>query len=379
MTAAMSAVSAFKWKQDTEKTSVKETMANLGQPVLDPFKNKQELKSMDNSGTLALNSLLRFSVDAERPQSKPKSSSRFGRLSYHSFFSRHNPHPHRVRHINGLNGIPVCAVNDDWYINTPLSPHPLIKSQLPTTVLGRLGLPISIFQCNAFDDRSISKFAIEPLSEAWREELRDFTSKACFLAPEQPEEKKETEVRRMTQYSAQTGRIIPSCTPAVNRQASHRSSRSDARERGKHNGLFQDQELLVLELLCQLLQTDSFSAIQQWLLCAGQREKDLVLQMVQSALTSSYPDYQQNAECREQQLKQEIDYSPSASNSRTSISNGKKRNRYYLKKKPEVIEEEQPDHIGNAEVLQIHRSKSPEPQIHGKQEVAEPYSDTECK
>ncbi|GAA6083075.1 protein TBATA [Tachysurus ichikawai] len=29
------------------------------------------------------------------------SSARFGALSHHSFFSRHNPHPHRVRHISG--------------------------------------------------------------------------------------------------------------------------------------------------------------------------------------------------------------------------------------------------------------------------------------
>lgn len=28
-------------------------------------------------------------------------SARFGALSHHSFFSRHNPHPHRVRHIQG--------------------------------------------------------------------------------------------------------------------------------------------------------------------------------------------------------------------------------------------------------------------------------------
>ncbi|XP_078387164.1 protein TBATA [Cetorhinus maximus] len=377
MTTAMSEVPAFKCKQDAEKTSVKETMEKLGQPVLDPFNNQEEQKATDKHSTSALNSLLRFSVDAERPQSKPKSSSRFGRLSYHSFFSRHNPHPHRVKHITGLNGIPVCAVNDDWYINSPLSPHPLIKSQLPSTVLGRLGLPISIFQCHPFEDGNISKFAIEPLSDAWREELREFTSKACLLTAEQPEEKK-TEVRRTTQYSAQTGRIIPNSTPAVSRQASRRFSRSDARERNKHHGLFQDQELLVLELLCQLLQTDSFSAIQQWLLCAGQREKDFVLGMVQSAL-ASYPGYQQNADYREEQLKQQTDCSPSASSSKRSTSNRRKRIRYYLKKKPEIIEEEQPDRIGNAEVLQIYQNKSPESQSNGKEEVTEPNRDTECK
>lgn len=30
----------------------------------------------------------------------------------------------------GLNGKPVCVVNDDWYGFTPLCPHPLIKSQV---------------------------------------------------------------------------------------------------------------------------------------------------------------------------------------------------------------------------------------------------------
>ncbi|XP_060710100.1 protein TBATA [Hemiscyllium ocellatum] len=393
MTTATNEVVSSKYKQDTEKASIKETMEKLGQPVIDPFMNKEEHKVMDKLGTVPLNSLLRFSVDAERPQSKPKSSSRFGRLSYHSFFSRHNPHPHRVRHINGLNGNPVCAVNDDWYINTPLSPHPLIKSRLPTTVLGRLGLPISIYQCNPFDDGYISKFTFassakvikkasfisESLSEAWRDELREFTTRACLLAPDQPEEQKETEGRRTTQYSAQTGRIIPNSTPAVNRQTSQRSTRNDVRDRSKHNMLFQDHELLVLELLCQLLQTDSLSAVQQWLLYAGQREKDFVLGMIQSALASSHPEYQQRATCREGQGKQQIDYNPTASALERSSLNRRKHNRYYLKKKPEIIEEEQPDHIGNAEVLRVHQSKSSEPQSNGKQEVSDLNRVTGCE
>ncbi|XP_048419151.1 protein TBATA-like isoform X2 [Stegostoma tigrinum] len=281
--------------------------------------------------------------------------------------------------VIGLNGNPVCAVNDDWYVNTPLSPHPLIKSQFPKTILGRLGLPISIYQCNPFDDRNIPKFAVEPLSEAWRDELREFTSRACLLAPNQPEEQKETEGRRTTQYSAQTGRIIPNSTPAVNRQTSQRSTRNDVRERSKHNALFQDQELLVLEMLCQLLQTDSFSAVQQWLLWAGQREKDFVLGMVQSALASSHPECQQKAECREGQEKQQTDYNPTTSSFKRSTLNRRKHIRYYLKKKPEVIEEEQPDHIGNAEVLQVHQSKSSAPLSNGKQGVSDLNRITDCE
>ncbi|KAK1881375.1 Protein TBATA [Dissostichus eleginoides] len=41
---------------------------------------------------------------------------------------------------------------------------------------------------------------------------------------------------------------------------------------------------MVFELLCQILQTDSLSTVQQWLLLAGQREKDLVMGMIRQAL-----------------------------------------------------------------------------------------------
>lgn len=42
---------------------------------------------------------LQFTPETSNRQSS--SSVRFGALSHHSFFSRHNPHPHRVRHIQG--------------------------------------------------------------------------------------------------------------------------------------------------------------------------------------------------------------------------------------------------------------------------------------
>lgn len=44
---------------------------------------------------------------------------RFGQLSQNSFFTRHNPHPSRVRHIKGLLDVPICAVNDDGYFASP--------------------------------------------------------------------------------------------------------------------------------------------------------------------------------------------------------------------------------------------------------------------
>lgn len=51
---------------------------------------------------------------------------------------RQTPAPHQDQTLfyfstAGLNGKPVCTVNDDWYGFTPLCPHPLIKSQVPVS------------------------------------------------------------------------------------------------------------------------------------------------------------------------------------------------------------------------------------------------------
>uniref|UniRef100_A0A8C3ISR6 Thymus, brain and testes associated n=1 Tax=Chrysemys picta bellii TaxID=8478 RepID=A0A8C3ISR6_CHRPI len=177
-------------------------------------------------------------------------NSRFGNLSHHSFFSRHNPHPHRVTHIQGLNGVPICMVNDGWSVLTPLSPHPMIKGQLSTTILGVPGAQMPIG---------------DPHSNL-----------VPRLTAEEP--------RRATQYSAETGRLIPPSSRATAHHTSQQLCRNNAKNKGKDAALsFQDQELVILELLCQILQTDSLSAIQQWLLTAGQREKDLVMKMLQTA------------------------------------------------------------------------------------------------
>uniref|UniRef100_A0A8D2ZJ19 Thymus, brain and testes associated n=1 Tax=Scophthalmus maximus TaxID=52904 RepID=A0A8D2ZJ19_SCOMX len=144
-----------------------------------------------------------------------RSSARFGALSHHSFFSRHNPHPNRVRHIQGERGKKIDFV---------------LVYRLKTMAF------VTVFQ-------------------------------------EIPEEEC---VRRQTQYSAETGRILPPPTKSYQRR-SHS-------QRQIHPQPFHDQELMVLELLCQILQTDSLSTVQQWLLLAGQREKELVMGMIRRAL-----------------------------------------------------------------------------------------------
>ncbi|KAF7648467.1 hypothetical protein LDENG_00156600 [Lucifuga dentata] len=118
------------------------------------------------------------------------------------------------------------------------------------------------------------------LSEAWRDELKELAAKinsSSQVKKEKKDDRPEEEgVRRKTQYSAQTGRIIPPST-----KSHHRRSLSQG---PLYPQPFYDQELMVFELLCQILQTDSLSLVQQWLLFAGQREKDLVMGMIKQAL-----------------------------------------------------------------------------------------------
>ncbi|KAG9267485.1 protein TBATA [Astyanax mexicanus] len=283
-----------------------------------------------------------FITDLSRVTSR--GSTRFGFLSHNSFFSRHNPHPHRVTHISGLNGSPVCAVNDDWFANTPLCPHPLIKSQLPAS--GNQPHPISYTPASG---ASGSRHGTALLSEAWQEELKDLATKVSLSAagPSRGDDgersRDEDPPRRKTQYSAQTGRIIPSSSWGTKRRDTATGHRRPATHRSQPTSL-DGQELRVLELLCQILQTDSLSLVQQWLLLAGDREKELVLGLLQQAMIDS-PSVSQ------QQLPFTAPPEPRTHNPSTASSRRKRRLKR-LSSAQELLEE-QPAHIGDAEVLQV--------------------------
>ncbi|XP_017214091.3 protein TBATA [Danio rerio] len=211
-----------------------------------------------------------------------RGSLRFGTLSHHSFFSRHNPHPHRVRHMQGLNGKPVCMVNDDWFAFTPLCPHPLIKSQV--SVSGSRSS--AFFTPEISSDRSGPRAAL--ISESWREELKDLATKITLsAAAETQHDKREPQKhaddeapRRKTQYSSQSGRIIPSSS-----WGGKKRSRTSHRRMTTHTHMLEGLELKVLELLCQILQTDSLSMVQQWLLLASDKEKELVQGLLKQAVS----------------------------------------------------------------------------------------------
>ncbi|XP_030425840.1 protein TBATA isoform X3 [Gopherus evgoodei] len=307
---------------ETKCISAKEKMEMLRSPVAGPVKGKDITALAGKLKHVALNMPLRFSTEATRPQSK--NNSRFGNLSHHSFFSRHNPHPHRVTHIQGLNGVPICIVNDGWSVLTPLSPHPMIKGSL---------------------------------SDAWREELRELAARVSASSSTEMEQKEVAEEpRRATQYSAETGRLIPPSSRATVRHTPQQLCRNNAKNKGKDAALsFQDQELVILELLCQILQTDSLSAIQQWLLTAGQREKDLVMRMLQTATANLQPEPKSLSTNLEQRLQSQMSQTAVGLSSRGQHLGRNHPVRLSQSQKQEPIpEEDKPVHMGTAEVLQFH-------------------------
>ncbi|KAM6897932.1 LOW QUALITY PROTEIN: protein TBATA [Lycodopsis pacificus] len=204
-----------------------------------------------------------------------KSSPRFGAFSHQSFFSRHNPHP-----IPGLNGRPVCMVRDDWFVTSSLFlifPHPLLKSHVlrkATNPSSEFRLPENIYGVSSNKNKSAQ------FSEAWRDELKDLAAKVS-LSPQAQKDRKDARpeeecVRRKTQYSAETGIIIPPSTKSYQRRAN--SQRLPCPQ------ALHDQELMVFEHLCQILQTDSLSTVQQWLLLISIYQKDLVMGMIKQAV-----------------------------------------------------------------------------------------------
>ncbi|XP_044276007.1 protein TBATA [Varanus komodoensis] len=298
---------------------------------------------------VALNMPVWFSTQARRPHSK--STARFGSLSHHAFFSRHNPHPHRVTHIQGLNGAPVCTVKDEWSVQTSPPPHPMRKSQFQTAALGMLAIQIPIGDPQPIP---VPTLTIGSLSEAWREELRELAARVRAASSTGTEKKETTEKsQRETQYSEETGRLIPLSSRATTRHSSHCLRKNNARNKGKDAILsFQGQELIILELLCQILQTDSLMAIQQWLLTASQKEKNIAMGLLQIATANLQLEPQELITSMEERLASQM--SSDASKLPSLGRNHSTRLSVIRHKQEPTAEEEKPAHLGSAEVFQLH-------------------------
>ncbi|XP_068162106.1 protein TBATA [Antennarius striatus] len=294
------------------------------------------LASRGSTGATSRSFLNEVPLSADFPYKPLSSSARFGSLSHHSFFSRHNPHPHRVRHIQGLNGRPVCSVRDDWYVTSSLYPHPLLKSH----VFRKANNPTFGFPpAQRGDGPNKSKSAL--FSEAWRDELKELAAKVSLRSQQQfdKEQPEEELIRRKTQYSSETGRIIPPSSKSYQRRTPS--------QRLLHPQAFHDQELMVLELLCQILQTDSLSSVQQWLLLASQREKDMVMGMIKQALEG----VDLSGHHHHQNLAHLQAFHPGAAQPNQSWTRPQRTNSIGANRGSSA---DQPERIGDAEVLEVH-------------------------
>lgn len=241
---------------------------------------------------------------------------RFGQLSQNSFFTRHNPHPARVRHLKGLLDVPICAVNDDGYFANPryslqFPPNSFNLKKLQRIPVNAINVNSQLHPINTvtglqyftgltnypFRERAVPKVGLVPVTEAWRDELKALTDAIKEVEAEKPKEPKLPE-RPKTQYSETTGRLIPPPSRAMSRGSSRQGSRQGSRagQRDLFQRNFQhiaedpDMESHVLMMLCQILQTEDINAVKAWLCSAGEREKAMVLEMIRTAV-SSKEDY----------------------------------------------------------------------------------------
>ncbi|XP_037660735.1 protein TBATA isoform X1 [Choloepus didactylus] len=282
------------------------------------------------------------------PKPRHPGTYRFGRLSHHSFFSRHHPHPQHVTHIQDLTGKPVCVVRDEF----SLAPLPQ-TSLLSRCLMGMPTISVPIGDPQSNRDPRLP-------SEAWRRELKDLASRVAIFTKEDEMKNKEQEEPQREQgarYSAETGRLIPASTRATAHRNVRQGQRNQppGRDGGVQASILQDQELLVLELLCQILQTDSLGTIQLWLLSASPKDKDLVLGLLQMAVAQllpqpliSIPTEQLLGQIQEVQEQAQEAQQPRSSQ--------------FLKKTktPPVPKSEKPEHTGKAQVLWMHSSQNSE-------------------
>ncbi|XP_029056838.1 protein TBATA isoform X3 [Monodon monoceros] len=290
--------------------------------------------------------VIREALRTSKPQTP--GAHRFGHLSHHSFFSRHHPHPQHVTHIQDLTGKPVCVVRDEFSLAASRQ-----ATLLPRSLIGMPTISVPIGDPQSNRDPWLS-------SEAWKKELKDlasrvaiFTKENALKSKEGQEQKEEPQREKGAKYSAETGRLIPASTRATARRHSCQGVRnhSASTDRGDQTFILQDQELLILELLSQILQTDSLNAIRFWLLYAPPKEKDMALGLLQTAVAQllpqalvSIPAEKLLNQLQEIQERQQLPYSQSLKKTKT----------------PPPSKSEKPESPGKAQVLRVHSSQNPE-------------------
>ncbi|CAF4089385.1 unnamed protein product [Rotaria sp. Silwood2] len=269
-----------------------------------------------------------MTTDVER--SRSQAQNRFGQLSKNMFFARHVAQPRYLKFITGASGQRVCHVREEPLClpipianeyTKPLMSDPRFRIEFsshshnetllqsyankiqPKKRRERLLPPMPGWNPSG---TNIMKFIFYLLlvedTDNWRRELGRIAEMIGFVTPD---ELLEIENRKETPPSPpQLPLLSVSKTPTTTGQYSRQSGRwnetpkSASRCRSSRrrtplksilpNHLFcvdeQEREMWMLQVLCQILQTDNINEIQSWLVSSGPNEKEAVRQLITAAI-----------------------------------------------------------------------------------------------
>ncbi|XP_016079082.1 PREDICTED: uncharacterized protein C4orf17 homolog [Miniopterus natalensis] len=218
---------------------------------------------------------------ASAPQLESKGSHSMARNGS-CFLVRHTPHPRRVCHIKGLNNIPICTVNDD------------------DNSLGTLW-DVGQFNHSERDEIPFAKCSHPPSTAALESPVRGVSpapnSGKGHPPPPRPHSEPCRKVKECFKTSNDNPFVIkkeikvknpPSPPKACSTAGSCSSGVMSAKPNVKNNTVcipnYLDQEIKILEKLCNILRTDSLAEVLQWLLHASSKEKEWISALIHAEL-----------------------------------------------------------------------------------------------
>jgi hypothetical protein len=243
------------------------------------------------------------------------------KFSLSPFFVRHVAAPKRLRHIEGLNRVPICAVFDD--------PKQSLKQQTK-----------SAFPPNNFNDELLKAYDMKNNSislpilvkrkerarppqgrfqtfgliddiEKWRDELNNLALSVGLVTQNDLDNhlKKKERAKLLKSLEHETQNSKPQTAQSTSKkpQSSYSSKTFRLNEplltgrRGTSRGSLvsrslsaankpdfivdeQDRESWMLQVLCQILQTDSLVDVQSWLVSSDSSEKEKVQKLINQAM-----------------------------------------------------------------------------------------------
>jgi len=264
-------------------------------------------------------------MNTENDRSRSLAASRFGKLSKNMFFTRHVPHPRYLKFITGTAGVQVCHVRDNVPHVSTQSPVDLAQAVISDP---RFNVE---FPPNTYNETLLRAYAdrvqlrkrrerfLPPLpgwnpsgtvvedTENWRRELTRMAEMVGLVTSEELDEiqlkKEPVKLQRSNssvtkspmktstmktafgEYSERTGRYNETPRPLTRSRSLTRRTPLAAIV---PSHLFcvdeQEREMWLLQVLCQILQTDDVNEVRSWLVSSTPAEKEMIRQLISSAI-----------------------------------------------------------------------------------------------